>query len=398
MGQAPRDLTPDGSALHLFGAELRRRRSDAGLSQADLGRRTNYSGALVGKVEKAERVPSPAFAGACDRELATGGALSRLIRLVESERGDGRRADGAPRVPRTVPPMDVNHLRSVTVAFGRIDQQYGGGRLWQMVTSFLGREVLPSLTGCPSPALLLAASVLARKAGLVAMDGRRPAAARRYLDMALDWARASGDVAVVANILVTLAHHELDRGAPRAAARLAEAAANTDRDLPPPLLAKAHLMHARACARQGERRECERLVLRADRAFDRYRSGAARPGVDGISAVGGPYLAGQKAHCYTDLGMPGHAVLWAADAAGGYPDWQVRRRVMNAAVLASNLAAARRLDEAVAVGHGALTAAAGLHSSRGLDEIRRLEGAVALYRAEPQVREFLDRARELATI
>lgn len=396
MGQTPRSLTPDVSALHLFGAELRRCRGEAGLSQADLGRRTNYSGALVGKVEKAKRIPNPAFVEACDRALATDGAFSRLLRLVERERVDGRRIRHAIPPSRMTADVDVDQIRSVTAAFGRIDQQYGGGQLHRMIVAYLDLEVAPMLASRPSPALLTAAAVLARKAGLAAMDDRRLIVARRYLDQALSWAQGGGDATVVANVMVTLAHHALDSGQPRIAAHIAEAAANMDKNMPQELLAKAYVMHARASARQGDRRDCERLILDADRAFD--RSGSAwRSSADGISIVGGAYLAGQKAHCYGDLGMPGHAVASAADAAAEYPSWQVRRRVMNAAVLGMSLVTDRRLDEALAVGHEALTAATGLHSSRGLDELRRFEGAVAPYRRQPQVREFLDRARQLAS-
>lgn len=103
------------------------------------------------------------------------------------------------------------------------------------------------------------------------------------------------------------------------------------------------------------------------------------------------------AHCYADLGLPDRAIKAAADAGSAYPAWQVRRRVMNAAVWGTSLVAARRLEEAIAIGYEALTAAAGLCSSRGFDEIRRLEGAVAPYRGLQLVREFLDRAQQLAT-
>jgi transcriptional regulator with XRE-family HTH domain len=82
---ALRDLEPASSVLAFFGAELRRLRSAADLSQEDLGQRVSYSGSLVGMVETARRAPTRDFAERCDDALATGGALTRLWPLVSQE-------------------------------------------------------------------------------------------------------------------------------------------------------------------------------------------------------------------------------------------------------------------------------------------------------------------------
>ena len=92
MGQSPRELTPYESARHFFGAELRRWREQRGLSQERLGREVNFDGSLIGKVEKAERMPSRELAEACDRALETDGSLARLWPLVDQER---QRADAS---------------------------------------------------------------------------------------------------------------------------------------------------------------------------------------------------------------------------------------------------------------------------------------------------------------
>lgn len=62
-----RELDPSAGPLQFFGAELRRVRTAAGLSQDQLGQRLGYSGAQVGKVEIGERAPAQDFAEACDR-------------------------------------------------------------------------------------------------------------------------------------------------------------------------------------------------------------------------------------------------------------------------------------------------------------------------------------------
>ncbi len=86
MGQAPRKLTPYASLADFFGAELRRYRAAAGMSHARLGEQVNYSGALISKIEKADRVPSVDLAHSCDRVLGAGGALVRLGLLLQAER------------------------------------------------------------------------------------------------------------------------------------------------------------------------------------------------------------------------------------------------------------------------------------------------------------------------
>ena len=80
-----RELDPGASTLAFFGAELRRHRIAAGLSQDDLGRAINFSGALVGRVEMAERMPSQDFADRCDQALNTGGFFGRFRDLVKRE-------------------------------------------------------------------------------------------------------------------------------------------------------------------------------------------------------------------------------------------------------------------------------------------------------------------------
>jgi transcriptional regulator with XRE-family HTH domain len=83
-----RELDPSAGPLQFFGAELRRARAAAGLSQDQLGQRLGYSGALVGKVEMGERAPSQDFAEGCDQTFPdTGGLFGRIYQLAR--RWDG---------------------------------------------------------------------------------------------------------------------------------------------------------------------------------------------------------------------------------------------------------------------------------------------------------------------
>jgi transcriptional regulator with XRE-family HTH domain len=83
-----RELDPSAGPLQFFGAELRRARAAAGLSQDQLGQRLGYSGAQVGKVEMGERAPSQEFAQGCDQAFPeAGGLFGRLYQLAR--RWDG---------------------------------------------------------------------------------------------------------------------------------------------------------------------------------------------------------------------------------------------------------------------------------------------------------------------
>jgi|SRR5450755_1426350 transcriptional regulator with XRE-family HTH domain len=83
-----RNLDATDSPMAFFGAELRRARLAAGMSQDQLGRGLNFSGDLVGKIETCERAPTPAFATGCD------GLFPHLDGLFTRLLGLARRWDG----------------------------------------------------------------------------------------------------------------------------------------------------------------------------------------------------------------------------------------------------------------------------------------------------------------
>ena len=83
-----RELDPTAGPLHFFGAEVRRWRTAAGLSQEQLGQQIGYSAALVGRVELGERSPSLDFAEGCDRTMPTAaGLFGRLYKLARDWEG-----------------------------------------------------------------------------------------------------------------------------------------------------------------------------------------------------------------------------------------------------------------------------------------------------------------------
>lgn len=86
MGRHPRELDPASSPKAFFGAELRRLREEAGLSQERLGELVFCSGTYIGQIETAVRSPQLDLAERIDEVLQTGGYLARLCPMVMRSR------------------------------------------------------------------------------------------------------------------------------------------------------------------------------------------------------------------------------------------------------------------------------------------------------------------------
>ncbi|MDJ1130832.1 helix-turn-helix domain-containing protein [Streptomyces iconiensis] len=92
----PKNLDPFTSPKTFYGAELRRHREDAGLSQDQLGERVFCSGAYIGQFESAIRRPQVAFSKQFDDTFHSGEHFQRLCRLVhEAEKHPEYYADAA---------------------------------------------------------------------------------------------------------------------------------------------------------------------------------------------------------------------------------------------------------------------------------------------------------------
>src|SRR6516165_3018393 len=96
MGRTRRVLTPGRSAVHRWGAELRARRDECGLSLAGLGRLARYDASYLARLERGDQFATLAVAQACDRVLDAGGELVRSWHAADHERrnDDGPGAAG----------------------------------------------------------------------------------------------------------------------------------------------------------------------------------------------------------------------------------------------------------------------------------------------------------------
>ncbi|MFJ2769647.1 helix-turn-helix domain-containing protein [Streptomyces sp. NPDC087300] len=74
------------AAWEFFGAELKRRREEAGLSQSALGTRVFVSGGYIGQFEQAIRKPQLDVAQRIDETLQTDGFFERMCRKLINDR------------------------------------------------------------------------------------------------------------------------------------------------------------------------------------------------------------------------------------------------------------------------------------------------------------------------
>ncbi|MFC4497564.1 Scr1 family TA system antitoxin-like transcriptional regulator, partial [Streptomyces ovatisporus] len=81
----PQTLTPDRSARHFFGAELRRHREAAGLSLVRMAAVVLSSKSALARIETAELMPPPDLPGKLDLAFGTDEFFTRLYGLVRRE-------------------------------------------------------------------------------------------------------------------------------------------------------------------------------------------------------------------------------------------------------------------------------------------------------------------------
>jgi hypothetical protein len=298
-----------------------------------------------------------------------------------------------PWIGRRVGVADVERVRSDSEAFGRMDHRHGGGHVRWMVVEYLRREVAPMLHGTYTDQvgreLLVAAGVLSRRAGMMAYDTGRHAAAQRSLAQALQLARTAGHGALAAHVLTSMSHQAIDLGRDLDALRMLEAARN-DAQGAPTLLAKVAVMQARLHARLGERVDCERALSIAAGAFQRADP-ASDP--DWVASADEAYLAGQFGNCYLDLGQPARAERYLQSSLAGYRPDYVRRRAMATALLARAYLDQGELEQACLVGGDAVTLAEALKSRRTLASIADLTARVQP--REPAAQAFTEKAAAL---
>ncbi|MFC3504136.1 helix-turn-helix domain-containing protein [Micromonospora krabiensis] len=448
MGQTPRMLQPSLSERHFFGAELRRLRERANLSQARLGAMIRFSADLVRRIETADRFPSREFVEACDRALEAGGALTRLLPLLERSRNsDNMRATspsgsgnadtllptqleekpgvagmvvrvpfqpgvldraaldwlnaaadprppvvGRPGSPDQVDEEDLHAAETALAMFRQLDHTHGAGRVHAQVQRYIEGELNRLLANTPTSEavgrhLYTLAAGFFELCGYQAVDtGAHGLAQRRYL-RALRLTEAADDRLYGSYLLaVNIGHLALHCGHPEPARRMAlTAVRGSQTQATPAVTAALQAVVARTHARLGREDDCLTHLDIAERQLARSKPDDEPAWIRYFDAA---YLADEIAHCFHDLGRPQHTQRHLGDALTALSPTHVRRLAIDTALLASSLAASGRIDEACATAREAVDHAARTTSHRCLQRIVEVQADLEPYRCEPEVREF----------
>ncbi|MEY9839555.1 sporulation protein [Streptacidiphilus sp. EB103A] len=301
---------------------------------------------------------------------------------------------GGLRVGRT----DLDELRSAADHARHWDSKYGGGN-WKAssVTDCLRKRAAPLLGGSFSDdigrELFSVTSELSRLAGWTAFDVGQHDAAQRHFIQALRLARAGGDVQLGCYVLTTMAMQALLRGFAGEAIDMTQGAFERAKDTAAPrVLAFTKLIEARAHARDGNPRAASKALAASETLLGQARPGSEEPGW--IDFYNHARLSADAAEVFRDLKNPKAALAWNAQATAMAPGVFTRSVGMRLAIVGAAHLQAKDLDHGLKLGNQAVDILAAVKSTRALDYVREFNTALAPWRREPAVRDFLHRTHK----
>ena len=317
--------------------------------------------------------------------------VTRWLVSPADETADHR---GGLRVGRT----DLDELRTAAEDARHWDSKYGGGN-WKAnsVTACLEQRAAPLLDGSFTDAigreLFSVTSELSRLAGWTAFDVGQHDAAQRHFIQALRLARAGGDVQLGCYVLTTMAMQSLLRGFAGEAIDMTQGAYERAKDTAAPrVLAFTKLIEARAHARDGDPRAASKALAASETLLGQARPGGEEPAwIDFYSHA---RLSADAAEVFRDLKNPKAALAWNQQAAAMQPGVFTRSVGMRLAIVGTAHLQARDLDHGLQLGNQAVDILARVQSTRALDYVREFNTALAPWRREPAVRDFLHRTRK----
>lgn len=174
MPRPSRPLTPDRSARHLFGAEVRRHREQAGMTLERLAEVVRYSKSHIARIEIAEATIPPDLPGQLDAAFGTDGAFLRLHGLARHEVHPDRykrrmeleaRARSIQEYGGQLVPGLVQTEEYARAIFRSSRPNLGSEAIEEMVFARLGRQELLLTEPLPRLSIILDEAVLRRPIG-----------------------------------------------------------------------------------------------------------------------------------------------------------------------------------------------------------------------------------------
>lgn len=294
---------------------------------------------------------------------------------------------------------DLDELREAADDARHWDSKYGGGN-WKAnsVTDCLDHRAAPLLRGSFSDEigreLFSVTAELSRLAGWTAFDVGQHDAAQRHFIQALRLARAGGDVQLGCYVLTTMAMQTLMRGFASEAIDMTQGAFNRAKgQATPRVLAFTKLIEARAHARENDPRAASRALASSENLLNQARkdSGDEPAWIDFYVHS---RLSADAAEVFRDLKNPKAALAWNKQAAAMPPGAFTRSVGMRLAIVGTAHLQARDLDHGLQLGHRSVDILARVQSTRAKDYVAEFNAALAPWRREPAVRDFVHRTRK----
>jgi hypothetical protein len=269
---------------------------------------------------------------------------------------------------------DVARFRATVEMFRQLDDRYGGGHARQALLQYLRidaeRLLHGKYTDFVGQALFSSVAEATLLAAWMTYDAA-PASrlAQKYFIQALGLAQAGNDHLLGGSVLDAMSHQATYTGRFREAANLARAARTGTRGVATATLTSHfHTMEARALARLGDARACDRALTEATMEFELRNPDADPQWIRYFNEV---EIAAEFGHCLRDLGRATDAAQYASASIVAINDEMFMRSDFFAAmVLADSYVAAGELEQACRVALKALTAGEQIRSARCVKYLR----------------------------
>jgi hypothetical protein len=286
--------------------------------------------------------------------------------------------------------------RATVGLFSQLDERFGGGHARQSLIHYLSTDGERLLRGRYPEAVGSAVFSAVAEATLLAAwmsydSTPRTPHAQRYFIQALGLAAAAGDRLLGASILDAMSHQATYAGRFTEAASLARAArTGTSGISTATLTAHFHTMEARALARLGDARACDRALAEAVSEFER-RNPDDDPGW--FRFFDEAELSFEFGHCLRDLSRAGDATRYAGRGVAGAGDGTfARSHFLAMIVLADAYLAAGVPEQACGTALIALTAGEQIRSGRCVNYLREFRDHLARIGDTAAALEFKEQA------
>jgi transcriptional regulator with XRE-family HTH domain len=291
---------------------------------------------------------------------------------------------------------DVERFRATVELFTQLDDRFGGGHAREALIKYLSTDAERLLNGRYTDNVgraLFSATAEATLLGAWMSYDSAPGSslAQRYFIQALALAQAGDDRLLGASVLDAMSHQATYTGRFREAASLAGAAMSGTRGVATPTLtAHFHAMEARALARLGDARGCDRSLAEAVREFER-RNPDDDPAW--IAYFDEAELSAEFGHCLRDLGRAADAAQYASRSLAAVDETAFMRSDFFAMmVLADAYLDAGERERACSVALNALAAGEQIRSARCVKYVREFDERLATGGISRPAAEFYEQA------